>query len=82
MISNFGTRDVRTLQGVKTPSRTIEPRRTNVVRRILNGLSGWDQKQKEREIGNLIARSGGRMTDELERRIMQREMDADWSAHG
>jgi hypothetical protein len=54
-------------------------RKTAILRRILNRLSAWDKKQKEREIERLIARSGGRFTDELERRIMQREMASDWS---
>jgi len=39
------------------------------LRRILNFLSAWDRKQRDREIARLIARSGGRFTDELERRI-------------
>jgi MFS family permease len=58
-------------------------RKTQILGRILNFLSTWDQKQKDREIERLIARSGGRLTDELERRIMQREMapDWDWSVH-
>jgi hypothetical protein len=54
-------------------------RKTAILRRILNCLSAWDKKQKEREIERLIARSGGRFTDELERRIMRREMASDWS---
>jgi hypothetical protein len=56
-------------------------RKTPIFRRILNFLSAWDQKQKDREIGRLIARSGGRFTDELERRIMQGEMASDRSVH-
>ena len=52
-------------------------RKTPIFRRILNFLSAWDQKQKDREIGRLIASSGGRFTDELERRIMQRDKASD-----
>jgi len=37
--------------------------------RILNFLSAWDRKQRDREIARQIARSGGRFTDEFERRI-------------
>jgi hypothetical protein len=44
-------------------------RKTPILRRILNFLSAWDRKQKDREIGRLIARSGCCFTDELERRI-------------
>jgi hypothetical protein len=31
--------------------------------------SAWDRKQRDREIARLIARSGGRFTDEFERRM-------------
>jgi hypothetical protein len=54
-------------------------RKTPIFRRILNFLSACDQKQKDREIGRLISRSGGRFTDELERRIVQGEITSDWS---
>jgi hypothetical protein len=54
-------------------------RKSPILRRILNFLSAWDQKQKDREIGSLIARSGGRFTDDLERRIMQAKRAPDWS---
>ena len=54
-------------------------RKSPSLRRILNFLSAWDQKQKDWEIERLIARSGGRFTDELERRIMQREKASDWN---
>jgi hypothetical protein len=54
-------------------------RKAPILRRILNFLSAWDQEQKDREIGRLIARSGGRFNDELERRIMQRQIASDWS---
>jgi hypothetical protein len=54
-------------------------RKTPILRRILNSLSARDQKQKDREIERMIARSGGRFTDELERRIMQGEIGSDWS---
>jgi hypothetical protein len=36
---------------------------------ILNFLSGQDGKHRDRESARLIARSGGRLTDELERRM-------------
>jgi hypothetical protein len=54
-------------------------RKISILRRILNFLSAWDQKQKDREIERLIARSGSRFTDELERRITQGKITSDWS---
>jgi hypothetical protein len=44
-------------------------RKTAILSRILNFVSAWDRKQRDRETARLIARSGGRFTDELERRI-------------
>jgi hypothetical protein len=73
--------DIRPLQGVKTRSTTIQDRKTLILRRILDFLSARDQKRKDQEIGRLLAGSGGRFTDALERRILQREMASDWSVH-
>jgi hypothetical protein len=50
-----------------------------ILRRVLKFLSAWDQRQKDREIERLIASSGGRITDELERRIVERLVASDWS---
>ena len=80
-MTSICTGDIRPFQGVKTHSTTVKGRKTLNLRRILDFLSAWDQKQKDREIGRLLARSGGRFTDELERRILQREMASDWSVH-
>jgi hypothetical protein len=63
------------------PSTAAAGRKTLILRRILNFISAWDQKQKDREIERLLARSGGRFTDALERRIMQRAMASDWSVY-
>jgi hypothetical protein len=50
-------------------------RKLPILRRILYFFSA--QKQKDREIERLLASSGGRFTDALERRIMEREMAQD-----
>jgi hypothetical protein len=70
--------DIRPFRYVKRPSVAVNGRTILILRRILGFLSEWDQKQKEREIGHMIARSGGRLTDELERRIVERVMATDW----
>ena len=44
-------------------------RKTPILSRILDFVSAWDRKQRDGETARLIARSGGRFTDELERRI-------------
>jgi hypothetical protein len=79
MATMLRTGDTRPLRGVNTPSTAAAGRKTAILRRILNFLSTWDQKQKDREIERLLARSGGRVTDALERRMMQRAMDSNWS---
>jgi hypothetical protein len=37
------------------------------------------QRQIDREIARLLAQSGGRLTDSLEREIMQKVFASDWS---
>jgi hypothetical protein len=71
--------DIRPFRSINRPSAAVNGRTTLILRRILGFLSEWDQKQKEQEIGHMIARSGGRLTDELERRIVERVMATDWS---
>jgi hypothetical protein len=51
-------------------------RKTFILRRILNFLAAWDQKQKNREIELLLASSGHRFSDQIERRILEGEMAA------
>jgi hypothetical protein len=75
MTSLFRTGNVRPVQGVKTPPTAVKGRRLLILRRILYFFSA--QKQKDREIERLLASSGGRFTDALERRIMEREMAED-----
>jgi hypothetical protein len=81
MISIVPTGDVQPFRAAKAASLTPKSRKTLILRRILDSLSAWDQKQKDREIGRLLARSGGRFTDSLERRVMQCVMASDWSVH-
>lgn len=51
------------------PAEDNSARTTLILRLILNFLSGWDRKQRDREAARLIARSGGRFSDEVERRM-------------
>jgi hypothetical protein len=81
MATMLRTDDTRPLRGANMPSTAAAGRKTAILRRIVNFLSTWDQKQKDREIERLLARSGGRFTDELERRMMQRAMASDWCVH-
>ena len=56
--------------------------RSRILKRVLHAISGWDQAQADQEIGRMLTRSGGRLTDDLERRMMQRVMTSNWGSHG
>jgi hypothetical protein len=62
-------------------ARDSSMRKAPILRRILNFLSTWDQKQKDREIERLLASSGDRFCDEIERRITEHVRAGDWSIH-
>jgi hypothetical protein len=42
-----------------------------ILRRIFGAIFETRQEQIEREIARFVARSGGRITDDIERKIMQ-----------
>ncbi len=45
---------------------------SNALRRLLGRMFEPQDRQLERELGEFIARSGGSLTDNLEREMMQR----------
>jgi hypothetical protein len=53
------------------------------LRRLARGLTDAFEAQRrsevDREIARLLAQSGGRLTDSLEREIMQKVFVSDWS---
>ena len=65
----------------KAPTKR-EPvaRKSGVLRRIVDAVFESRQRQADRQIAGFIARSGGRLTDDLERRLMQRLTTSNWSA--
>ena len=44
----------------------------SILRRIFGAIFETRQQQIEREVAGFVARSGGRITDDIERQIMQR----------
>jgi hypothetical protein len=50
-----------------------------LVRRVTGALEAQRRNEVDREIGRLLARSGGRITDSMEREIMQKVFASDWS---
>ena len=52
--------------------------KTGLLHRVFDALFESRQRQVDREITGFIARSGGRLTDDLERRMMARLTTSDW----
>ena len=50
-----------------------------LVRRVTGALEAQRRNEVDREIRRLLARSGGRITDSMEREIMQKVFASDWS---
>ncbi len=50
-----------------------------LVRHLTDALDAPRQRDLEREIARLLARSGGRITDSMEREIMRKALASDWS---
>ena len=50
-----------------------------LARRLTDALAAQRQREVDREIARLLARSGGRITDSMEREIMQKVLASDWS---
>jgi hypothetical protein len=51
------------------------------LRRIGDAISGSRQEQAEREIAHDLTRSGGRLTDDIERRMMRHLWSSSFSRH-
>ncbi len=50
-----------------------------LARRLTDALEAQRQREVDREIARYLARSGGRITDGMEREIMQKVLASDWS---
>jgi hypothetical protein len=50
-----------------------------LARRLTDALEARRRSEVDREIARLLARSGGRLTDSLEREIMRKVFASDWS---
>ena len=50
-----------------------------LARRLSFALEAQRRTQVDREIARLLAQSGGRLTDSLEREIMRKVFASDWS---
>lgn len=50
-----------------------------VIRRLTGAFAGIAQRDTDREIARIVRRSGGRLTDSMEREIMQKALVSYWS---
>ncbi len=57
----------------------VGARLKRLARRVSYALAAQREREVDREIARLLARSGGRITDSMEREIMQKVFASDWS---
>ena len=62
------------------PTHTIE-RKVGILRRIFDAIIESRQKQVDRSIARFLAQSGGRLTDDMEREMMERLFKGNWNPH-
>ena len=53
-----------------------------ILRRIFGAIFETRQQQIEREVARFVARSGGRITDDIERKILQHFFASNWNTQG
>jgi len=54
------------------PTRSIAAGRSGILRRVFDAIQKSRQRRADLEIARYIARSGGRLTDSMERELMRR----------
>jgi hypothetical protein len=65
-----------------TTRRDAVASKVGILRRIFDAIIESRQKQADRDIARFLARSGGRLTDDMERQMTQRLLRADnWNVH-
>ncbi len=60
------------------PASNVHKNRPGLLRRIFHALFESRQRQADREIARFVARSGGRFTDDMERRMTERLLTGKW----
>ncbi len=59
---------------------SLGARLKSFARPLLERLAAQRRRELDRTIARLLAQSGGRLTDSLEREIMRKVFASDWSA--
>jgi len=60
-------------------ANSIGARLARLVHRLSDVPLLQRQRRVDREIAGLLARSGGRLTDSMEREMMEKALGSDWS---
>ena len=55
----------------RTPASSSPASKPGILKRIVQAMFEWRQAQADREIARFLARSGGRLTDDMERRLTE-----------
>jgi hypothetical protein len=72
--------DCRLCSGPAAPvANGVGAKLKRLARRLTYVLAAQRQRELDREIARVLARSGGRITDSMEREIMQKVLASDWS---
>ena len=71
---NFGLRGDRS-----APVDGVGAKLKRLARRLTGALEASRRSEVDREIARLLAQSGGRLTDGLEREIMRKVFASDWN---
>jgi hypothetical protein len=67
----------------KAPVRqTTAERAVGVLRHLFDAAFEWGETDDDREIAGFLARSGGRLTDNIEREMMRRRTESNWTNRG
>ena len=72
---DFGLRSNRTAPAASG----IGAKLVRLVRHLIYAPAARRQREVDREIGRLLVRSGGRITDRMEREAMRKFLASDWS---
>jgi hypothetical protein len=61
------------------PRRGSAASKAGLLRRVFDAVFESRQRHADQDLARFIANSGGRLTDDIERRMMQRLTTSDWS---
>jgi len=62
-----------------TPASNSPASKPGILRRIVRAMFGWRQAQADREIACFLARSGGRLTDDVACRLTEHLLSYNWT---